>query len=86
MRIMSVIAFVMTALGSVGASAQTMGGMPVQGGAAPSQKAAQKAACERDARLVYRNGRNLSQDWLQQVKVSRKAYVQNCLAKAGLTP
>jgi len=82
----SVIALVMTALGSTGASAQTMGGMPVQGGAAPAQRATLKASCERDARLIYRNGRNPSQEWLQQVKSTRKAYVQNCMAKAGLTP
>jgi hypothetical protein len=88
MRIVSVIAFVMTALGPLGASAQTMGGMPAQGGAgmAPSQKAAQKASCERDARLIYRNGRDLSEQWIQHVKATRKAYVQDCLAKAGFTP
>jgi len=87
MRILTVIAFVMTALGSMGASAQTMGGMPSQGGAAPAQRAAQKASCERDARLVYRIGRNVGDSsWQQHVKDTRKAYVQDCMAKAGFTP
>lgn len=89
MKILSVIAFVMTALGSMGASAQTMSAMPVQGtpGVNQAQRAAAKMACERDARMIYRNGRtNLSEEWREQVKVTRKAYVQDCLAKAGFTP
>ncbi|HZH12022.1 MAG TPA: hypothetical protein VEZ24_16845 [Microvirga sp.] len=89
MRILSVIAFVMTALGSMGASAQTMGGVPAQpeAGAASAQRAAQKATCERDARLIYRNGKtNISEQWREQVKVTRKAYVQECLARAGFAP
>ncbi|WP_243374547.1 hypothetical protein [Microvirga solisilvae] len=89
MKIWSVIAFVMTALGSLGASAQTMSGLPVQPdpGAVSAQKAAQKASCERDARLIYRNGRtDLSEQWREQVRVTRRAYVQDCMAKAGFTP
>jgi predicted secreted acid phosphatase len=50
-------------------------------------KAARKAACERDARLVYRVGRNVADDnWQQKVKDSRRAYIQDCMAKAGFTP
>ena len=86
MRILSVIAFVMTALGSMGVSAQTMGGVPAQGAVASSQRAAYKANCERDARMIYRNGKNVSTEWRQQVKATRKAYVQDCLAKAGFAP
>ncbi|KLK90391.1 hypothetical protein AA309_25900 [Microvirga vignae] len=87
MRILSLIAFVMTALGSMGASAQTMGGIPAQGGGETSaQRAAQKASCERDARLIYRNGRDISEQWLQQVRTTRRAYVQECMTKAGFAP
>ncbi|WP_414472058.1 hypothetical protein [Microvirga sp. M2] len=83
MRILSIIAFVMTALGSMGASAQTMGGFPSQEGAGANQRATHKAACERDARLIYRQGRNVSTEWQQQVKATCRAYVHDCLAKAG---
>lgn len=86
MRVLSLMAFVMTALGSMGVSAQTMGGLPAQGeGAEPHQRAAYKAACERDARMIYRRGRNVTVEWREQVRATRKAYVQTCLAKAGFT-
>jgi len=88
MKILSVIAFVMTALGSMGASAQTMSGFPGQSGAAavPSQRATQKAACERDARLIYRNSKtDFSAQAREQVKATRKAYVRECLTKAGFS-
>jgi len=85
MRVMSVIAFVMTALGSMGVSAQTITGVPAPESIASNQRAAYKAACERDARMIYRNGRNISEEWREQVKATRKAYVQDCLAKAGFT-
>ncbi|MXQ12811.1 hypothetical protein [Microvirga makkahensis] len=86
MQIFIAIAFVMTTLGSMGASAQTWGGAPAQGEAAVSdQRAAYKAACERDARLIYRTGKNVTVKWRQQVKATRKAYVQDCLARAGFT-
>jgi hypothetical protein len=83
MRILSVIAFVMTALGSLGASAQTMDGASAVAVASNQQRAAFKANCERDARLIYKQGRNVTVEWRQQVKATRKAYVQDCLAKAG---
>jgi hypothetical protein len=88
MRIVSLIAFVMTALGSMGASAQTLGGIPAQDGVgvASAQRAAQKSSCEREARMIYRNGRNVSMEWRQQVKDTRKAYVQDCMTKAGFRP
>lgn len=86
MKIMSVIASVMTALGSMGVSARTMSGFPGQSGAA-AQRATQKAACERDARLIYRNSKSdLTQQAREQVKATRKVYVQNCLARAGFSP
>jgi hypothetical protein len=85
MRFMSVIAFVMAALGSMGAFAQTMSGAPAPEGVSSNQRAAYKAACERDARMIYRNGRNISDEWRQQVKATRKAYVEDCLAKSGFT-
>jgi hypothetical protein len=83
MRILGVIAFVMTALGSMGVTAQTMGGVPAQGG---NQKAAYKANCERDARMIYRQGRDVTVERRQELKATRKAYVQDCLAKAGFAP
>ncbi|PVE24642.1 hypothetical protein DC522_09925 [Microvirga sp. KLBC 81] len=86
MRTLSLIACVMTALGSMGASAQTMGGIPARGSEASAQRATQKASCERDARLIYRNGRDLSEQWLQQMRSARRAYVQECMTKAGFTP
>jgi hypothetical protein len=87
MRILGAVAFVMMVLGSMGAFAQTMGGAAVQGaGTVSAQKAAQKASCERDARLIYRVGRDLSDQWQQQVKTTRRDYVQSCMAKAGFAP
>lgn len=83
MKILGVIAFGLAALCATGASAQTMSGMPAQPGMAPSQKAAQKAACERDARMIYRTGKNVTVEWRQQIKATRKTYVRDCLAKAG---
>lgn len=87
MRMMAVGVWVMTMLGSMGASAQTLEGVSAQGGELTSnQRSTYKAACERDARLIYRAGRNVTVEWRQQIKATRKAYVQDCLAKAGLMP
>ena len=76
MRILTVIVCVVTAIGPMGALAQTMDG------AAPP-KDAQKANCQKEARLIYRNGRSTSGEWRQQVSETRKVYVQDCMTKAG---
>lgn len=78
MRVFILIAFAMTLLGSMGAAAQTMGG-------ASPQRDAQKETCQREARLIYRNGRNASSEWRTQVQETRRAYVQDCMTKAGFT-
>jgi hypothetical protein len=76
MRILTVIVCVVTAIGPMGAFAQTMDG-------ALPQRDAQKASCQKEARLIYRNGRNTSSEWRRQVSETRKAYVQDCMTKAG---
>jgi hypothetical protein len=76
MRMVLAIAFVMTAFGAMEASAQTVEGVG-------SQRDAQKATCQREARMIYRNGRNPSGEWRAQVSQTRKAYVQECMTKAG---
>lgn len=77
MRILLVIAFVMTALGVPEASAQTVEDVR------PQQRDVQKATCQREARLIYRNGRNTSSEWRRQVSETRRVYVQDCMTRAG---
>ena len=79
MRFLIATVFVMAAFGPMRASAQTMDG-------ASPQKDAQKVACQQEARLIYRNGRNTSSEWRSQVSETRKVYVQHCMTKAGFTP
>jgi len=79
MRILTVLGFVVATLGSMGASAQTMDG------SAP-QREEQKVTCHKEARLIYRNGRNTSPEWRAQVQDTRKVYVQDCMTKAGFAP
>ncbi|MGO4388215.1 hypothetical protein AB4Y85_11815 [Microvirga sp. 2YAF29] len=77
MRILLALAFVITGLGVTETSAQTVED------ALPQQRDVQKATCQKEARLIYRNGRNTSSQWLIQVQETRKAYVQDCMTKAG---
>lgn len=79
MRILLAIAFVMTALGVPEASAQTAEN------ALPQQRDVQKETCQREARLIYRNGRSTSSEWRRQVSETRRVYVQDCMTKAGFT-
>ncbi len=79
MRILLALAFVMTAFGPMQASAQTTEGTE-------PQRDAQKATCQKEARLIYRNGRNISSEWRSQVSETRKVYVQHCMTKAGFAP
>jgi hypothetical protein len=79
MRILTVIGFVLVALGPMEVSAQTMDG------AAP-QREAQKVTCQKEARLIYRNGSNTSPEWRTRVQETRKVYVQDCMTKAGFAP
>jgi hypothetical protein len=79
MRMVLAIAFVIMAFGAMEASAQTVEGMS-------PQRDAQKATCQKEAQLIYRNGRNPSGEWRAQVSQTRKVYVQECMAKAGFSP
>jgi hypothetical protein len=76
MRMLTVIVCAVTAIGPMGALAQTMDG-------ATPQKDARKASCQKEARMIYRNGRNPTVEWRRQVSETRKAYVQDCMTKAG---
>ena len=76
MRVPALTALALTAAMSAGASAQEQGG-------APSAREAQKAACQRDARLIYRTGNSMAADVREKMIEARRAYVQQCLEKNG---
>jgi hypothetical protein len=76
MRILTMTSFALVAMFSTGVLAQG------QRGASP-QKEVQKSACQRDARLIYRTGKAVTGEARQQVKAVRKAYVQECMMRAG---
>ena len=42
-----------------------------------------KAACERDARLIYRTGGKTLPEVREQMIVARRTYVRDCLAKGS---
>ena len=76
MRIVTAMIFAMTALGSMGTSAQTVD-------VNSPQRDAQKETCQKEARLIYRTNRSSSSEWRAQISETRKAYVQQCMSKAG---
>jgi hypothetical protein len=45
-----------------------------------------KAACERDARLIYRTGNTMAPDLRERMLAARKAYVRDCLVKGTAVP
>ncbi len=42
-----------------------------------------KAACQRDARLIYRTGDKTLPEVREQMMAARKTYVRDCLAKGS---
>lgn len=74
MRVLALTAFACLVTMSAGASAQEQSG-------APSARDVQKAACERDARLIYRTGNNMAADVRERMVEARRVYVQQCLEK-----
>jgi len=76
MRIFPLAAIVLATLAPAGPRAQEQG-------RDPSAREALKAACERDARLVYRTGSNTAEDVRQRLIEARRAYVKDCIQKGA---
>jgi hypothetical protein len=76
MRVLTLAAFALAVLFSAGASAQEQRGMS-------SDREVRKAACQRDARLIYRTGNRTPDDLRTKMMAARKEHVQKCMAQAG---
>jgi hypothetical protein len=74
MRVLALTAFAFVVAMSAGVSAQEQGG-------AASAREVQKAACQRDAQLIYRTGNSMAADVRAKMIEARRAYVQQCLEK-----
>lgn len=74
MRILPLIALTLAIAMPIGLSAREQSG-------ATSTREALKAACQRDARLIYRTGGNTLPEVREQMMAARKTYVRECLAK-----
>jgi hypothetical protein len=76
MRVLTLAAFALALMVSPEASAQQQRGISVD-------KEAQKAACRRDARLIYRTGNRTPEDLRKKMMDARKEHVQKCMMQAG---
>ena len=76
MRILLMRAFAAVAIASTGLSAQ-------ERPEASPQRAAQKEACQRDARLIYRTGSNMAEDVRERILAARKEHIRDCMAKGS---
>jgi hypothetical protein len=76
MRILPLITLTLAITMPMGLAAQE------QRGATPTREVL-KAACERDARLIYRTGGKTLPEVREQMMAARKTYVRDCLAKGS---
>jgi hypothetical protein len=76
MRIWPLITLTLAIAMPVGLAAQEQGG-------ATSTREVLKAACERDARMIYRTGARTLPEVREQMMAARKTYVRDCLAKGA---
>jgi hypothetical protein len=76
MRILPLITLTLAIAMPMGLSAQEQSG-------ATSPREVVKAACERDARLIYRTGSTSLPEVREQMMAARKTYVRDCLAKGS---
>ncbi|MGF9757232.1 hypothetical protein AAII07_18680 [Microvirga sp. 0TCS3.31] len=74
MRILPLITLTLAITMPVGLAAQEQRG-------GTSMREVVKAACERDARLIYRTGGKTLPEVREQMLAARKTYVRDCLAK-----
>ncbi len=74
MRILPLITLAIAITMPMGLAAQEQRG-------ATSSREGLKAACERDARLIYRTGVRTLPEVREQLMAARKTYVKDCLAK-----
>jgi hypothetical protein len=76
MRILPLITLTIAIAMPVGLAAQEQRG-------ATSTREVLKAACERDARMIYRTGSRTLPEVREQMMAARKTYVRDCLAKGA---
>ena len=76
MRILPLITLIIATVMPMGLAAQEQPGTT-------SAREVLKAACERDARLIYRTGGKTLPEVREQMIAARKAYVRDCLAKGA---
>jgi len=76
MRILPLITLAIAIFVPVGLAAQEERG-------ATTAREVLKAACERDARLIYRTGDKTLPEVREQMMAARKTYVRDCLAKGS---
>jgi len=76
MRILPLMTLAIAIFAPVGLAAQEQRG-------ATSAKEVLKAACERDARLIYRTGDKTLPEVREQMIAARRTYVRSCLAKGN---
>ncbi|MBJ6126454.1 hypothetical protein [Microvirga splendida] len=74
MRILPLITLAIAIAMPMGLAAQEQRGVT-------STREAVKAACQRDARLIYRTGGRTLPEVRAQMIAARRAYVRDCLAK-----
>jgi hypothetical protein len=79
MRILPLITLAFAMAAPVGLAAQEQRG-------ATTAREVLKAACERDARLIYRTGNNMAPDLRERMIAARRTYVRDCLVKASAGP
>jgi hypothetical protein len=82
MRFLTLTAFALAVTLPVALSAQEQS-------ATSSARGVQKAACEQEARMIYRTSSRsmpMASDVRERMIQARRAYVRDCLAKAGLAP
>lgn len=76
MRILPLITLAVAMAAPVGLAAQEQRG-------ATTAREELKAACERDARLIYRTGNSMAPDLRERMIAARRTYVRDCLVKGN---
>ena len=76
MRILPLITLTIAIALPMGLSAQEQRG-------GTSTREVVKAACQRDARLIYRTGSKTLPEVREQMMAARRTYVRDCLAKGS---
>ena len=76
MRILPLITLTIALTAPMGLAAQE------QSGSTPTREVL-KAACERDARMIYRTGVRTLPEVREQMMAARKTYVRDCMAKGA---